>query len=84
MNEKIFEPGDVFKFRDKEYIVIRNYGATGLIKECKDNGVIIKGFSWNQESEPCIYIRTEKNEMEIIKYVNEEYENFFEKYKLHK
>lgn len=82
MNKKIFKPGDVFKFKNKEYIVIQNYGETGLIKECTNNGMIIKGFSWNQEDEPCIYIRTEENDTEIIELANKEYENFFEKYKL--
>lgn len=82
MNKKIFKSGDVFKFKNKEYLVIQNYGETGLIKECIDNGMIIKGFAWNQENEPCIYVRTEENDTEVIKLANEEYENFFEKYKL--
>lgn len=82
MSKKIFKPGDIFKFKNKEYMVIQNYGATGLVKECNDNGMIIKGFSWDQEDEPCVYIRTEKNNIEIIKSASEEYKNFFEKYKL--
>lgn len=82
MHEKIFKPGDIFKFKNKEYLVIQNYGATGLVKEYKDNGMIIKGFTWNQEDDTCVYLRTEEKEMEIIQSVNEEYENFFEKYKL--
>lgn len=82
MSKKIFEPGDIFKFKNKEYIVVQNYGNTGLVKECKDNGMIIKGFAWNQGEDSCVYVRTEEKEVEIIKSVSEEYENFFEKYKV--
>lgn len=80
MNKNIFKPGDVFKFKNKEYIVIQNYGSTGLVKENIENGMIIKGFIWNQAEDSCEYIKTEDNY--TIQSLNKEYENFFKKYKL--
>lgn len=82
MSIKSFKSGDIITFKDKEYIVIQNYGTTGLIKENCENGMIIKGFSWIQDGEECKYIGTQKKELDMIQNVNKEYEDFFEKYKL--
>lgn len=82
MTDKKFKPGDVIKLKDKEYIVIQNYGLNGLVKEICENGAIIKGFSWVQGSEQSKFIRTEDVDNETINSVKKEYIEFFEKYEI--
>lgn len=77
----IFKSGDIIKFDNKEYIVIQNYGSNGLIKENCENGKIIKGFSWIQPNSECVFVRHCNNDRGIINLVNQEYEEFFMKYK---
>lgn len=81
MDMNIFKSGDIFKFKDKEYIVIQNYGDTALVKENIDNGIIIKGFSWNRDTDACTYLRSEKDHSKIDCLISE-YESFFENYTL--
>lgn len=76
MQTKVFEPGDIFKFENKEYIVVQNYGTNGLVKEYINNGSIIKGFSWNQKTDNCIYLRADKDYLKNNS-VFDEYETFF-------
>ena len=79
---KIFIPGDIIKFNNIEYIVIQNYGETGLIKENSKNGILINNFRWNENNSNCLYIGNTKDNNELIKIASNELENFFNKYKI--
>lgn len=79
---KIFIPGDIIKFNDIEYIVVQNYGETGLIKENSKNGILINNFRWNENNPNCLYIGNTKDNNELIKIASNELENFFNKYKI--
>ena len=82
MIAKVFKPGDIIMLKNKEYLVIQNYGIKGLVKEtCKD-GAIIKGFSWIQEDEESKFVRVGDKENDIVNSVNREYVEFFEKYEI--
>ena len=45
-----FEPGNLISVDDSKYIVVRNYGETGLVKEYGDNGVLINHFNWKNKN----------------------------------
>lgn len=76
-NYKDFKPGHVFSYKDREYLVIKNYGKTGLVKELSGSNMLINGFFWNDKNDKITYLRTEK--LENINELNKEFENFFEK-----
>ena len=82
MLKEMFKPGDIIRLKDKEYIVIQDYGFNGLVKENYENGAIINGFSWVQNQDKCEYIKREEKEKDIIDAVKKEYEDFFEKYEV--
>lgn len=44
-----FEPGDLISVEDSKYIVVKNYGKTGLVKEYSDNGMLINHFNWKNK-----------------------------------
>lgn len=76
---KLFKPGDLIRKDNVEYIVIQNYGCNGLVKENCDNGVMIKGFSWNQNGEDVEFIENTSKDINEIENIQNEYERFFEK-----
>lgn len=80
MSKKVLCAGDIIKYNDKEYVVIKNYGASGLIKENCPNGALINGFRWNHEKNNYIYIKSSEKELDIINSASNEFENFFENY----
>ena len=49
-----FNPGDVINFDDRKYVVIKNYGQSGLVKEYIENGILINNFSWEYKGKDCI------------------------------
>ena len=77
---RVFIPGDIIKCDNIEYIVIQNYGETGLIKENSKNGMLINNFRWNENKCNCLFIGNSKDNKELVKLASNELENFFAKY----
>ena len=76
MNKKYdFEPGSLISIDDSKYIVVRNYGNAGLIKECGNNGALINHFRWNNES--IIKIADEKISEDELEQILQELHSFF-------
>ena len=41
-----FEPGEIVSFADDQYIVLRNDGASGAVREAGPGGAAIEPFFW--------------------------------------
>lgn len=69
-----FNPGQIICIDDAKYIVIRNYGKAGLVKEHKKDGILINNMSWlNKKISEC----DEKVPDEILSKLIKEFESFF-------
>lgn len=77
---KNFIYGDIISYNEVQYIVIKNYGNSGLVKENSKNGILINNFKWNQEGIDCKYIGKINKNNEEMELATSELENFFNKY----
>lgn len=82
MSNHIFKEGDTICLNGKEYIVIKNYGDKGLVKENKENGSIINGFHWEENNMYAKKVNGKNIDKESIELLKKEYNEFFEKYKI--
>lgn len=73
-----FEPGDIVSINGDKYIVVKNYGATGLVKEYKHNGTLINHFSWT-DKEDIHLLDLKKIKPEEIRDILKEFESIFRK-----
>lgn len=52
--EANFKKDDIIIWCNEEFIVIENYGESGIVKENCKNGDIINNFRWNFQGEKAI------------------------------
>lgn len=70
-----FSPGDIISVNDCLYIVVKNYGQTGLVKEYRQDGTLINNFKWaNKDIKKVENQRIKDSE---LKYILKEFESFF-------
>ena len=48
-----FNIGDIIIFCNEEFVVIKNYGNFGTVKENCENGELIHKFYWEYQGEHC-------------------------------
>lgn len=70
-----FKPGDMVSINGDKYIVVKNYGTTGLVKECKHNGTLINHFNWTNKK--IDLIESKKIDEDEIKKILKEFESIF-------
>ena len=61
MSEFDFKENDIIEFCDEQYLVIENYGSSGMVKEYYDGcigDIKIGNFYWNYQGEKCKLVGT--------------------------
>lgn len=70
-----YKPGDLISVEDCVYIVVKNYGETGLVKEHNENGMIINHFNWKNKI--IVKIKDKKISDKEIDKILQELNSFF-------
>lgn len=52
-DDKPFEPGEVISFSDEDYVVVKNYGDSGMVKYFGDSDFDAFPFDWTFDGEKC-------------------------------
>ena len=52
-DDKPFEPGEIITFSDEDYVVIKNFGDSGIVKYFGDSDFDAFPFEWTFEGEKC-------------------------------
>lgn len=73
-NNYNFNSGDIISIDDCKYIILKNYGATGLIKEYRKDGTFINNFKWANKN---IIIDNAKISDSELNSIIKEFESFF-------
>lgn len=76
MNTKYdFKPGDIISIDDCNYIVVENYGKTGLVKEYRQDGTLINNFKWaNKDIKK---VENQKIKDSELTHILKEFKSFF-------
>lgn len=74
-NNYNFNSGDIISIDDCKYIVVKNYGETGLIKEYREHGTFINHIKWANKN--IIIIEDNKIKDSELKKIIAEFESFF-------
>lgn len=74
-NNYNFNSGDIISIDDCKYIVIKNYGESGLIKEYRKDGTFINNIKWANKN--IIVIDENKIKHSDLKKIIAEFESFF-------
>ncbi|MNK73659.1 hypothetical protein D3C87_931570 [compost metagenome] len=52
-----FKQGDIIIYCDEEFVVLKNHGDRGRVKENYDDGFVIDPFYWEYDGERCFLKR---------------------------
>jgi hypothetical protein len=72
-NYKQIQAGNIVVFNEIEYIVLKNFGCCGLVKENRKDGAFINNFEWKED----MTVLDKSMDCSIIERLIKEFESFF-------